>query len=86
MIDIVCAVILDLLLPGVNGFDICRQIKQDKYLRDTKVLAITGYDTPEHKDKIFSAGADDYLSKPMDLDELYLKICKLLHIETKDKK
>lgn len=76
-------VILDLLLPGVNGFDICKQIKSDQYLKDTKILAITGYDTPEHREKIFAAGTDDYLTKPMELKSLYAKICRLLNIEQK---
>jgi len=79
-------IILDLLLPGINGFEICRNIRQDEYLKHTKILAITGYDTPEHKKEIFTAGTDDYLSKPMDLSVLYTKICQLLNIELKTNK
>jgi len=71
-------VILDLFLPGVNGFEICRQIKKDNFLKDTKILAITGYDSPEHRNEILNAGADDYLAKPMDISVLYNKIKKLL--------
>lgn len=76
-------VILDLLLPGVNGFEVCKQIKQDRYLKDTKVLTITGYDSEEHRKKIMDAGTDDYLAKPMDTKIFYEKICKLLNIEQK---
>jgi CheY-like chemotaxis protein len=76
-------VVLDLLLPGVNGFEVCRQIKQDRYLKDTKILTVTGYDSEEHRKKIMDAGTDDYLAKPMDVKIFYEKICKLLNIERK---
>lgn len=73
-------VILDLHLPGVDGFEICRKIKQDKNLVRTKVLAITGYDSPENAQKIFSCGADAYLAKPFDIGDLEKKIDELLGI------
>ena len=74
-------VVLDLLLPGINGFEVCKEIKRDPFLKDTKVLTVTGYDTEEHRKKIFEAGADDYLPKPMDIKIFYEKIAKLLGIE-----
>ena len=76
-------IILDLLLPGINGFEICKQIKQDRFLKDTKILTVTGYDSEKHRAKILAAGTDDYLSKPMDTKEFYGEICKLLKIEQK---
>jgi CheY-like chemotaxis protein len=73
-------VILDLLLPGINGFEVCRQIKKDPYLKETKILTVTGYDSEEHRNKIMEAGTDDYLAKPMDIKIFYQKICRLLNI------
>jgi len=59
-------VILDLMLPGIDGFGVCRMIREDSALTDVKVLAITGYDSEEMRNKILNCGADDYLAKPMD--------------------
>lgn len=59
-------IVLDLMLPGVDGFHVCKQIREDPLLTGIRVLAITGYDSDEMKDKIMACGADDYLAKPMD--------------------
>lgn len=69
-------VILDLMLPGVNGFEVCQQIRKIDYLDGVKILAVTGYDSEENRRKIFAAGADDYLAKPMDIKVLKEKILK----------
>ena len=71
-------IILDLMLPGVNGFDVCRQIRSNEYMKGTKILAITGYDSDENKQKILSCGANDFLAKPMDVPVLKSKMEKLL--------
>lgn len=70
-------VILDLKLPGVDGFKICQDIKSDK-TKKMKVLAVTGYDSPEFKDKILGCGADEYLVKPFEAQQLMQKVTKLL--------
>jgi CheY-like chemotaxis protein len=74
-------IILDIMLPGVNGFDICRQIRADVDLQAVKILAITGYDTPENLKKITEAGADMYLSKPLEVRELLKAVGQLLNID-----
>ncbi|MFN3966645.1 MAG: response regulator, partial [Endomicrobiia bacterium] len=56
-------------------------IKKDERLKHTKILAITGYATPENKKKILECGADDFLAKPFEIDELISSIKKLLNIE-----
>lgn len=63
-------VILDIMLPGVDGFKVCEKIKQDGLLIDSKVIAITGYDSKDVKDRILKAGADSYLPKPFELEDL----------------
>ncbi|MCX7940962.1 MAG: response regulator [Endomicrobia bacterium] len=73
-------IILDLLLPGVDGFKVCASIKNNSKLKDIKILAITGYDSPENRQKILSAGADDYLAKPLELREFREKVRKLLNL------
>lgn len=74
-------IILDLLLPGVDGFEICRQVKSNPKTNSIKILAITAYDTPEHRDKIQKAGADDYFAKPLNLEALLEKINKLIPLK-----
>jgi CheY-like chemotaxis protein len=73
-------VILDLMLPGVNGFDVCKQIRADEALRAGKILAVTGYDTAENIKKIMDAGADAYLTKPFDTKDLVRAVGKLLEV------
>ncbi|MBU2567808.1 MAG: response regulator [Elusimicrobia bacterium] len=74
-------IILDLLLPGVDGFEVCREIKNAGHLVNTKVLAVTGYDSPENRKKILQAGADDFLAKPLEVQAIREKIKNLLGIE-----
>ena len=45
-------IILDLYMPGMDGFEVCRQIKENSSTSHIKILAITGYDTPENRDRI----------------------------------
>jgi CheY-like chemotaxis protein len=74
-------VILDLLLPGVDGFHVCKMIRQDTETKSTKILAVTGYDSNEIKSKIIESGADDYLGKPLDYKQTLEKICRLLGVK-----
>ena len=74
-------IILDIMLPGVNGFEVCKQIKSSELHKNVKILAITGYDSPENKEKMLAAGASDFLAKPMDLKVLKSKIVTFLDIE-----
>lgn len=71
-------VILDLIMPGMNGFQVCRQIKQNRSMAYIKILAITGYDTPINRSRILAKGADGYLVKPMDLEVLRRMVDTLL--------
>ncbi|HRY30049.1 MAG TPA: response regulator [Elusimicrobiota bacterium] len=73
-------VILDLMLPGLDGFHVCRQIRADQMLLGAKILAVTGYDTPENTRKILDAGADKLLTKPLDTRELLKAVEELLNI------
>lgn len=67
-------VILDIKLPGVDGFKVCEQIKSNNATQDIKIIAITGYPSEEIKKRILNCGAADFISKPFVLDELIDKI------------
>lgn len=71
-------IILDIQLPGVNGFRICQMIRRDEKLKGIKVLAITGKVVDESKKEILDAGADDFLAKPFGLEDMTNKINQLL--------
>ena len=62
-------VILDIMLPGINGFEVCGLIRQELG-KDVKVLAVTGYYSDENWKKIMAAGADQFLPKPIILNDL----------------
>ena len=70
--------ILDLFMSGMDGFEVCKQIKKNSNTSHIKILAYTGHDTKENKDRIVKAGADDYLVKPMRKNTLLRKIEELL--------
>jgi len=78
-------VILDILLPGLDGFEICRKIKSNKETKDMKIIAITGYDKPEYKKKILECGADAYFIKPLNIELLAEKILYLLALKQEKK-
>ena len=69
-------VILDLMLPGIDGFEICSMIK--KMNDDTRIIAITGNNDPEFRKKIMSRGADAFIGKPFDKDVMIKTVEELL--------
>lgn len=71
-------VILDLFMPGIDGFEVCSRIKNKKELAQTKILAMSGLDFPENRDRILKLGADSFLSKTADVSALTAEVKKLL--------
>ena len=70
--------VLDLIMPGMDGFEVCKRIKENPRTSHIKVLAITGYDTEENRARIMAAGADSYLIKPLESRLLLQKVEMLL--------
>lgn len=71
-------VILDINLPAVTGYEICRYIKTTLILNKTKILAISGFSAEETREKSFACGADDFMPKPFNSDDLIRRVEKLL--------
>jgi heavy metal response regulator len=69
-------IILDIMLPGKDGFTICREMRENSIL--TPVIMLTAKDTVEDKVSGLSEGADDYLTKPFSFEELLARIRALL--------
>jgi two-component system OmpR family response regulator len=69
-------VLLDLVLPDLNGIDVCRQLRREG--NGVSVVLLTARDATEEKVEGFEAGADDYLTKPFSLDELVARMRAVL--------
>lgn len=63
-------VLLDIKMPGLDGFEVCRLIKQDLETRFIRVIAMSGYCTEENRDEIIRAGAEICLAKPFSVAAL----------------
>jgi len=63
-------VLLDIMMPGIDGIEVCRSLKEDPDSSDIRVVAMTGYYTPEVEKKILAAGAEVLLKKPFGSDEV----------------
>jgi DNA-binding response OmpR family regulator len=72
-------IILDLMLPGKDGFEVCREVRRLEL--KVPVLMLTARDLPEDKVKGLDMGADDYLTKPFELSELLARVRALLRRE-----
>lgn len=65
-------ILLDLMLPGIQGQDVCRKLRARK--SKAPILMLTALDSPEEKVEGLRMGADDYLAKPFDFDELIARV------------
>ena len=63
-------VLLDLMMPGLNGFDVCIQIKNDAASKATRVIAMTGFYDDKNVERALKAGAECCIEKPFDQDKL----------------
>ena len=73
--------ILDVMMPGeFDGFELCRRIKQDRHLYDTRVIMLTARAFADDRVQgLKESGADDYLTKPFEMDELVSRVTNLWH-------
>lgn len=71
-------VILDVIMPGMDGYTVCREMRSDPLLAEVPILFLTAKIKDEDKIAGFNAGADDYLSKPFNIDELILRVRAIL--------
>jgi two-component system sensor histidine kinase/response regulator len=75
-------VLLDVVMPGINGYEVCRQIRSDESLKHIKIVMLSANTATEDRLEGYQAGADDYLTKPFDKDELLAKVRVYLRLKS----
>jgi DNA-binding response OmpR family regulator len=79
-------VILDVIMPGMDGYTVCKEMREDPILKEVPILFLTAKIKPEDAILGLSLGADDYLKKPFNVDELLLRVNAILRRTKKDNK
>ena len=75
-------IVLDVMLPDINGKEVCHRVRADPNLEDVRILCISGMIEEDKIQELKLSGADDFLHKPFDIEELIDRMCAQLEIET----
>lgn len=67
-------ILCDIGMPQMNGYEVAEHIRKDKELKDTYLIAISGYSRPENIEKSIDSGFDEHLSKPINYEDLKEKL------------
>lgn len=73
--------VLDVMLPDINGREVCQRVRSDSSMDDVKIICVSGMVEQDKIQDLKAAGANDFLQKPFDVDRLMEHICRLLDIE-----
>ena len=75
-------IVLDVMLPDINGKEVCQRVRSDKNLDDIRIICISGMVEEDKVEELRAAGANDFLQKPFEIEHLVERICHLLDVET----
>jgi two-component system OmpR family response regulator len=75
-------VVLDIMLPDINGKEVCQRVRSDPALDEVKVICISGMIEQDKVQDLMAAGADDFMQKPFDAEVLLDRACRILDMET----
>jgi excisionase family DNA binding protein len=71
-------ILLDFLMPEINGFEVCKALRENELTRATPIMAVTCLSKEQDIERIFACGADEYLPKPFKVDQMLDKVRELL--------
>jgi len=74
-------ILLDIMMPGIDGYDVCRRLRTDPNHRHTKIIMVSAKALLAERLQGYDAGADDYITKPFDEDELVAKVRVYLRLK-----
>jgi two-component system, OmpR family, response regulator RpaA len=74
-------IVLDVMLPDINGKEVCHRVRADPTLEDVRILCISGMIEEDKIAELKLSGADDFLHKPFDIEELIERMCGQLELE-----
>jgi two-component system sensor histidine kinase/response regulator len=74
-------VLLDIMMPGIDGYEVCRRMRADKELWSVKIVFLSAKASTEERLEGYAAGADDYLVKPFDVDEVRAKAAVFVRLK-----
>ena len=75
-------VVLDVMLPGINGREVCQRVRSDPSSADIQIICISGMVEPEKIAELRAVGADDFMNKPFSVDKLIERCCEMLEMES----
>jgi excisionase family DNA binding protein len=75
-------IVLDVMLPDINGKEVCQRVRGDKAMDDVRIICISGMVEDDKITELRAAGANDFLHKPFEVEKLIDRICQQLDIET----
>ena len=74
-------IVLDVMLPDINGKEVCHRVRADPALEDVRILCISGMIEEDRIQELRLSGADDFMHKPFEIDYLLERMCQLLELE-----
>ncbi len=74
-------VVLDVMLPDINGKEVCNLVRGDKTMDDVRIICISGMVEQDKIQELRDAGADEFMKKPFDVEQLIARVCQLLDME-----
>jgi len=74
-------IVLDVMLPDINGKEVCQRVRADASLEDVRILCISGMVEDDKIQELRLAGADEFMHKPFEIEYLIDRMCGLLEIE-----
>src|SRR4030066_304941 len=74
-------IVLDVMLPDINGKEVCQRVRSDKSMDDVRIICISGMVEEDKVGELEAAGADEFMHKPFEVERLIERMCQLLDIE-----